>query len=73
MERDNISEVRIKDINMPFLSMVIFMVKWSIAAIPAMIILFIMGAIFTGIFGGFLGTLILWESNEMDFKESGYS
>ena len=33
-------QVIIKDINMPFKSMVIFMVKWAIATIAAFIILF---------------------------------
>jgi hypothetical protein len=51
-------EVQITDINIPFMSMVTLMVKWAIASIPAMIILFIMGAILTGIFGGILGGLI---------------
>jgi len=32
-------KVIITDIRMPFLSMVIFMVKWALAAIPAFIIL----------------------------------
>ena len=50
------SQVVATDIQMPFFSMVIFMVKWAIAAIPAIIILFILGAILSGIFGGlFLG------------------
>ena len=50
------SQVVVTDIQMPFFSMVIFMVKWAIAAIPAIIILFILGAILSGIFGGlFLG------------------
>lgn len=35
--------VVVTDIRMPFLSMVAFMVKWAIAAIPALIILFFMG------------------------------
>lgn len=34
--------VRVVDIDMPFLSMVNFMVKWAIAAIPAMIIIFVL-------------------------------
>jgi len=51
-------QVEIKDINMPFMSMVIFMVKWAIASIPAMLILFVMGAVFTGVFGGLLGALV---------------
>jgi len=33
------ASVRIVDIKMPFGSMVVFMVKWAIAAIPALLIL----------------------------------
>ncbi|MCG9613445.1 hypothetical protein L1D41_27900 [Vibrio harveyi] len=33
-------EVTVVDIKMPFMSMVIFMVKFAIASIPAMIILY---------------------------------
>jgi hypothetical protein len=33
------NEIVIKDINMPFWSMVGFMVKWSIASVPALLIL----------------------------------
>lgn len=52
-------KVIVTDIQMPFWSMVIFMIKWSIASIPALIILSVcpsglgcsigLGAIFTGI------------------------
>lgn len=52
---DDNSNVRVTDINMPFMSMVVFMIKWAIASIPAMIILGIVGAITAGIFGGILG------------------
>ncbi|MFA5902829.1 MAG: hypothetical protein WC836_02770 [Desulfobacula sp.] len=45
-------EVVVSDIQMPFGSMVVFMIKWAIAAIPAAIILFILGAILTGVFAG---------------------
>jgi len=48
---DNDKSVHVKSFNMPFLDMVMFMVKWAIASIPAFIILFIIGAIFTTIFG----------------------
>ncbi|MBV5342991.1 hypothetical protein JZU68_05080 [bacterium] len=44
--------VRITDVDMPFMSMVVFMVKWAIAAIPAMIILAISGSIVAAILGG---------------------
>ncbi len=49
MENQN---VKISDINMSFKSMVIFMVKWAVASIPAMIILAFAGGILTAIFGG---------------------
>jgi len=56
---DNQGEVTIVDVKMPFMSMVVFMVKAAIAAIPAVIILTIifavLGAIFGGIFGGLGG------------------
>ena len=41
------TQVVVTDIQMPFISMVVFMVKWALAAIPALFILF---AIFTGLF-----------------------
>ncbi len=55
---ENQSEVTIVDVKMPFGSMVVFMVKAAIAAIPAVIILAIifalLGAVFSGIFAGFV-------------------
>ena len=45
-------QVVVTDIDMPFMSMVIFIVKWTIAAIPAMIILFILGGIAAVVLGG---------------------
>jgi hypothetical protein len=52
MEEYSVKEVNIVDIKMPFWSIVIFMVKATIASIPAMIILTILAAMFTfvGIF-----------------------
>ena len=47
--------MRIVDIRMPFGSMVVFMVKWAIAAIPAVLILVVLGAILTGVLGGIVG------------------
>ena len=49
-------KVVVTDVRMPFLSMVILMVKWSIASIPALIILAILGAIVVGIFGAVFGS-----------------
>ena len=38
-DEENIKRVVVTDIHMPFWSMVIFMVKWALASIPAIIIL----------------------------------
>lgn len=45
------SKVRVTDLDMPFWSMVIFMVKWAIAAIPAVLVLGICGAIIAVLLG----------------------
>jgi hypothetical protein len=50
-------EIVIQNIDMPFWSIVRFMVKWSIASIPAAIILIIIGAILTAIFSGLFTAL----------------
>lgn len=51
------SEVIVTDIKMPFGSMVVFMVKWAVATIPAIIILSVVVSIIFGIIrsigGGF--------------------
>ena len=41
------SRVAVIDVNMPFLSMVRFMVKWAIASIPALVILIVVAAFVT--------------------------
>ena len=55
METNNPTQVQITDIKMPFWSMVIFMVKASIASIPAFIILSIIGTIVFSVIGSFMG------------------
>lgn len=42
---DNPHEVTVTDIKIPFFSMVVLMVKWALAAIPAIIILIVIGAV----------------------------
>ena len=54
----NKNEVVITDIKMQFGSMVVFMVKWVIASIPAMIILFIIGLILSALG---IGTLAIFK------------
>lgn len=46
------TRVVVTDIRMPFWSMVRFMVKWAIAAIPALIILAVIGAVLSALFSG---------------------
>lgn len=41
--------VTVVDLNMSFGSMVVFMVKWAIAAIPALIILATLGALIAAV------------------------
>ena len=59
MEQNNSTKVTIIDIQMPFWSMVVFMVKAVIASIPAFIILAILSAIamtlLSGVFVGLSG------------------
>ncbi len=53
---DDKREVVVTDVKIPFWSMVVLMVKWAIAAVPALIILLVIGAVvsmaFAAIFGG---------------------
>ena len=55
MDDNKTVNVVVTDIQMPFMSMVTFMVKWVIAAIPAMIILSVIGGIFAAVIGGIVG------------------
>ena len=45
-------EVVVVDVKIPFTSMVILLVKWAIAAIPAVIILIVLVGIISTILGG---------------------
>lgn len=47
--------VSVTDIDIPFGSMVGFMVKWALAAIPALIIIIIIGTVLISLFAGFFG------------------
>ena len=58
IDDSNKNEVVITDIKMQFGSMVVFMVKWVIASIPAMIILFMIGLILPALG---VGTLAIFK------------
>ncbi len=55
---DNKTHVVVTDVQMPFGSMVSFMVKWMIASIPAVLIILIMVALTVTVLGGFFGALL---------------
>ena len=57
MTEPNTNRVAVTDFNMPFLSMVRFMVKWAIAAIPAIFIIMFAAALFWGVVLGAVTTL----------------
>ena len=52
---DEKREVVVTDVRIPFWSMVILMVKWAIAAIPALIILLVIGAVVSMAFAAIFG------------------
>jgi hypothetical protein len=52
MPAKNSNSVVITDIQMPFLSMVVFMVKWAFASIPAIIIIALVLIFIGGLTGG---------------------
>ncbi|WP_305906456.1 hypothetical protein Q9L42_001130 [Methylomarinum sp. Ch1-1] len=54
---DDKREVVVTDIRMPFMSMVVFMVKWVIASIPAFLILGFIASIFMTVIGGMGGRM----------------
>lgn len=50
-------EVVLTGIDMPFFSMVWFILKWTLASIPAMIILWVLGALLFALGGGVIAAL----------------
>jgi len=52
MGTETTSHVVVTDIRMPFLSMVFFMIKWAIAAIPAFIILAVLAGVAAALLSG---------------------
>lgn len=61
---DDKREVVVTDVKIPFWSMVVLMVKWAIAAIPALIILLVIGGLVSMAIGAiFGGGFHHWEWN----------
>ena len=55
---DGTNLVTIRDIDVPFFRMVMILVKWSIAAIPAIIIAAILYALLFAVIGGIVGSVV---------------
>ncbi len=51
-------EVIVTDVRIPFGSMVVLILKWAFASIPAMIGLVILGMLAAGIFAGMFGAIV---------------
>ena len=58
---DNAQRLVVTDIKVPFLSMVVLMVKWALAAIPAVIILIVIGTILSMALGFLFGDMFAWR------------
>jgi len=55
---DEPNKVIVVDLQMPFFSIVVLMVKWALASIPAIIILATIFSIVTGFMGGMMGAIM---------------
>ena len=58
MDEQPWQNVIVRDIHMSFGAMVAFMIKWAIAAIPAMLILGVAAAIVAAVFGGIISGIM---------------
>ena len=58
---DNVRELVVTDVRIPFWSMVVLLGKWSLAAIPAMIILIAVGAVLSMTLGTFFDGTFAWH------------
>jgi hypothetical protein len=57
----NLNEMVVTDIKIPFWSMVVLMVKWALASIPAVIILIMIAAAFSMALGWLFGIPFDWH------------
>lgn len=59
---NNVQEIVVTDVKIPFMSMVVLLVKWALAAIPAMIILIVIGMVLSMIVSALSGGMYGWHS-----------
>lgn len=61
---DDRRAVVVTDVEIPFWSMVVLLVKWAIAAIPALVILLVIGAVASAVVAAVFGSgMPHWEMN----------
>lgn len=58
---ENSQQVVVTDIRIPFWSMVVLMVKWALAAIPAVVILVAIATIASAVMGALFGGAFDWR------------
>lgn len=58
---NNVQEIVVTDVKIPFVSMVVLLVKWALAAIPAIIILISISVAISMIFGALFGGMGGWH------------
>lgn len=57
---DNARETVVTDIKIPFWSMVVLLVKWALASIPAVIILIVIGTVVSAAVNAIFGGTFHW-------------
>jgi hypothetical protein len=58
---NNVQEIVVTDVKIPFVSMVVLLVKWALAAIPAIIILISIGVAISLVLGALFGGMYGWH------------
>ncbi len=58
---DSSHDVVVTDIKIPFWSMVVLMVKWALAAIPAVVILIVIAGATSAVVGALFGGAFNWQ------------
>lgn len=58
---DSTNAVVVTDVKIPFWSMVVLMVKWALAAIPAIVILIVIVAVMSAALGALFGEAFNWQ------------
>lgn len=62
---NNSQEIVVTDIKIPFWSMVVLMVKWALASIPAIIILIVIGSILSMVVAALFGGIFGWHGGKI--------